>query len=314
MQFFFKIAILFFVFSKAFAQYVHPNDLRRPSDIGLKGNVKFVKKRSYFARTDSGKIVKGPVYRGTHFSDDFTYEFDETGKVITWTEMDSDKTQEARWTRAYKYDSLGRITQLYFGSMLSFIYKYDSLSRLSSVIHVGNYGSLDPPSSVESFFYNKKGQLIKKIKTDYYSKTETGKLITWYKYDVKGRIINESGSFTNSTSIHGVKNYKYNNKLTITTEETKDHTIPAFYQKFDSTGKILENWERYTWADTYYNKEFYTYNEYGNVVLEKGYLNGKLNSVLKYDYEYDAKGNWTKMVIFLNDKPHCIHLREIIYH
>ncbi len=300
---------------RATGQNIDENNIRTPSDIGLKGKVKSIKKRSYFTKVDSGKIVPGKAYLGIHFREDYTLAFNSDGLVIAWTGMDSDKIQETQWNREYHYDSLRRITGLYFGSRLSFIYNYDSLSgKLRSVIHTGNNASLDPPQSKDSFFYNKKGQLIKKIRTDFDSWTETFIRTFRYEYDSKGRIVQESATFTNNNSVSEHTSYIYKNDETFIVYKSSEQQAPEYFQKRDSTGKLMGYHEKFSWEKTFHSKELYTYNEHNDKAREEHYSGGKLVSTIRYRYEYDTNGNWTKMIIFLNDQPHCIHLREITYY
>ncbi len=283
--------------------------------MGLKGNVKQVKKRSYFARLDSGIIVPGKVYRGIHFREDYTASFNSNGLITSWTGMDADKTTEEQWSKEYRYDSLGRIRKLCFGSRPVFIYCYDSLSgKLHSVIHPGNQKSLDLPESKECFFYDKKGKLIKKTRTDYHSGTETWTRTFHYTYDAKGRLVKESGTFTNSDSVSEYTSCIYKNNETLMTYTSREPKSPEYLQKLDSNGRLVEYREKFSGEKSFSNVTSYTYNANNDVLTEKQYLHGKITSTVSYQYDYDANANWIKMIVFLNDQPHCIHLREISYY
>jgi|GEM_PF-5148242 len=296
-------------------QSIDMNTVRTSSCLGLKGQVKSLKKRSYFTKLDSGTIMPGNAYRGTHFREDYTMSFNSTGLVISSTGMDPDKTQEAQWNREYQYDSLGRIIRLSYGSTPLRLYTYDSLTqKLKHISHIGSSGRPDMPESKESFFYNAKGRLIRKTDTDYHSNTEAYTVTYLYTYDAKGRIIKESKSFMNSLAISSVLSYTYARGQTLITETTHEANVPEFYRMLDSAGRLMECGEKFGREKTHSTFITYSYHANNDVDTEKHYLYGSLNSTISYQYEYDTNGNWTKMITFLNHEPHCIHLREITYY
>lgn len=60
----------------------------------------------------------------------------------------------------------------------------------------------------------------------------------------------------------------------------------------------------------------YEYDKKGNLVYEN-YLDkeGNIAAYMKYDYlDFDAKGNWTEMMIYENDKPLEVRTRAIEYY
>jgi hypothetical protein len=104
--------------------------------------------------------------------------------------------------------------------------------------------------------------------------------------------------------------------------------------KYDSDGKLIEM-QRFKTKEVIDDKEKYSFNENGSIKESEFYKKNKILSknrykyteskdnyselvfgdttIFKYKYIYDVEGNWIKKIIFENDNPSGILLREIEY-
>lgn len=102
---------------------------------------------------------------------------------------------------------------------------------------------------------------------------------------------------------------------------------------YDGSGNLIEV-KRFKTEEVIDTKELYTFNDKGNVKESEFHRDNKLvaknnykydeednynelnfgDSVMyTYKYNYDEKGNWIKKIVFENDNPSGILLREIEY-
>ncbi len=102
---------------------------------------------------------------------------------------------------------------------------------------------------------------------------------------------------------------------------------------YNKDGKLTEV-KRFRTNEVIDTKELYSYDSQGNVIESEFHRDNKLisknkykydgesnynqltfrdSTVYTYKYNYDAKGNWIKKIVFENDNPSGILLREIEY-
>jgi hypothetical protein len=103
--------------------------------------------------------------------------------------------------------------------------------------------------------------------------------------------------------------------------------------QYDKNGNITEI-KQFKTEEVFDTKELYAYNEHGKIAESEFHKDGKLVSKNQYNYDkegnfdrlnfgdsatytykynYDEKGNWTKKIVFENNEPSGILVREIAY-
>ncbi|MBL4670224.1 MAG: hypothetical protein HRT73_06960 [Flavobacteriales bacterium] len=106
------------------------------------------------------------------------------------------------------------------------------------------------------------------------------------------------------------ESYQYDNSGNIT-EIKRFKTEKAIDKKelyaFNTEGNIVSS--EFHKGNNLISKSDYNYDEEGN--FEQ--LNFSNSIVYSYKYNYDAKGNWIKKIIFENDNPSGILIRDIEY-
>lgn len=121
-------------------------------------------------------------------------------------------------------------------------------------------------------------------------------------------------------------------KLNYKTNDGRYNWTETF--KYDENGNIIEV-EHYRTENAIDSKEIYNFNDEGYLNSSELHKDGKLitkntfktdedgsrikmtygadSSVYTYIYNYDSKGNWVKKIVFENDNPSGILIREIEY-
>ncbi len=133
----------------------------------------------------------------------------------------------------------------------------------------------------------------------------TGKFET----DDKGRVLRLNYK-TNDGRYNWSESYQYDNHGNLAevkrfkTEEVID--TKELYT-FDDNGNIKES--EFHRDDKLVSKNGYNYDDDGNF----NGLNFGDSAVYTYKYNYDAKGNWIKKIVFENSNPSGILVREIEY-
>jgi YD repeat-containing protein len=161
----------------------------------------------------------------------------------------------------------------------------------------------DDGNIVEGNSYNKEGELTSKSKFKY---DDDGNLIEetiydkegeltykWeYEYDDDGNLI-ESNRYNKEGELNFKLKFKYDDGNLI--EE----------KQYNEEGELTDKWE-------------FKYDDDGNQIKVKhtdysSDTKETTTSTYKYE-EYDKKGNWTKRVLYRDDKPYQIQEREIEYY
>ena len=211
------------------------------------------------------------------------------------------------YTHYYALD--GKMTRRY-------TYKYDKRGNRIKVIH---YYSDGTKGMKNTYKYNKKGNIIEEhwLNPKTYDTKITYKLddkgnrieanlngkLKWkwtYKYDEKGNII-EKIKYNSNDSLIDIDTYKFdeqNHKIESTKHYpySKRKLIFNYITKFDNNGNPFK-------------KIFYTSHSW-NVSQSQGRLRWKKT----YEYEFDNKGNWTQMIVFVDGVPKYIYERKIEYY
>jgi len=188
------------------------------------------------------------------------------------------------------YDNSKRLKETYYVYYSKYsdpkpvkkLYNYDNEAKLISISDISD--SKGKFSSNKSFFYDKKGNLIK-TELNY---NDGSKSYTIFKNDKKGRVINtKQYSKAGKVLFEIITSYKGN-------ERTESKTSYSF-----SDGSIIGNYEtiyvddiktKYTSNSKYGNSTTtYNYDKQGNKI--KSVSKGKSNLVNNYNYVYDKKDN-----------------------
>ncbi len=144
-------------------------------------------------------------------------------------------------------------------------HKYDSLGNLISVLSIENgdttYGNFE-------YKYNDSGQILLKKQFDSNGNT----FINWFKYDQKDNLLEE------------VIKSEFIGKLKTTYEYDHLNRIKKITQY--NSGQI----EKETFFDKFYNQ-----------ISTKIYVDEFVKREMKYEYDFDDKGNWIKRKVFLKE-------------
>ncbi|MEG0914545.1 MAG: RHS repeat-associated core domain-containing protein, partial [Christensenellaceae bacterium] len=218
-----------------------------------------------------------------------SYQYDDKGQLISVTNSKGDVVK-------YTYDNMGRKASITYPDDKTVGYEYDEMDRLKKVT------GLD--GGVTSYEYDKNGRR---------TQTNSGGIVTTYRYDDVGNVVEQS----TNTQLDFVYEYNKNNKITSEkrTEKGKTYTSEYAYDKlgqltaftqndktaeeyrYDAVGNMLQKTIGNTPVEMTYNKVnqlknmksvggsiSYAYDQNGN--LTKKSLNELVST-----YTYDALGN-----------------------
>jgi len=153
----------------------------------------------------------------------------------------------------------------------------------------------DNSGTTEVFRYNNKNRLIEKV-LEY----TTGTSKTTYYYD-KNRLVKEVTTDSNSGTTTTIKTYKYNKPKrevmsTMVIINTVDSDTLGVYidkEKYNRHGLVTEySWENTAETESRVMSVRFTYNSHNLVKRKETHVNGKLEALDFYTYQYDAYGNW----------------------
>lgn len=153
---------------------------------------------------------------------------------------------------------------------------------------------------------------------------QQNKLVEYNEYDSQGLLFGTGKYELDDNGIPTKLNYKTNDGR---------YNWSESYQ-YNSKGKISEI-EHFNAEGILVSKEIYKYDENGYLKESELYKNKKLiskniykndeegsnteliysgdSTIFTYMYNYDAKGNWVKKIVFENNNPSGILIREIEY-
>ncbi|MCW3124569.1 MAG: hypothetical protein JWO03_227 [Bacteroidetes bacterium] len=162
------------------------------------------------------------------------------------------------------------------------------------------YDDADP---IEMADYNESGNMVLKVK---------------YKYDVRHNKIEEAlynmpGERSNSKTTYKYDN-KGNNIERLVANNNDSQIISKTIFTYDSKGYIKD--ESVIVDDTISSKMTYLYDTLGNRTAVDAYCpgEGEVSYKERYEYKYDAKGNWIYMKQYRDDSLMNICLRDIVYY
>lgn len=259
------------------------NSQKRETDLeknNLKGNVRSLKEVSYEAITTFGKIHKGSKKREFFIDHDRYITFNEIGNKTEEKNYSSEGNFLSNWE--YKYNDKGLIRKI---------------SRFEPV------GTL---SINEVYEYD--DNLI----VEYRLLVDTGKIDkTIYKLNENGNVVEETHHNFDSSVFKKI--YEYDNKGNLTTELTYSDGKPAgktIYVNND-TGDVIADVNYYP-DGSFLWKSTYVYDDKHNLIEFKRSVSG-VDTIKKYEYTYDSRGNWIKKIEFKDDFAMYILERTIVY-
>lgn len=223
-----------------------------------------------------------------------------------------------------EYNKIGNILIEYnyddFGSLVATIQnKYDTdNNKIESITE--NYSI--PSLIIEQNIFDSTGNLI----STHVTIDDTIHIETLLYYDSENNIvkviqIQEGDTASNSFQYKRNEADKVVSKTQIQTIGEKKYEYLNSY-KYDNNGNLIElslkssefgsskeirefdRDNRLKKATKYQNGQVQTeleYDEYYNQTIYKSYYNGDISKDMKFEYEYDKKGNWIKKDAFVND-------------
>jgi len=288
------ILILFPFYSKG----QQKNDLQK---LNLKGNIKSIKETIFSAIVKSGEIIKGEIIDPPELMTFYTVLHIPAEKGFEYGELNCLRDKLMEQNNRLIFNNKGKLIEhLLFYQNKFFIkcsYKYDNNYQLieSQFIDYDN----DKLNIRTSYNYDVKNNSIKAI-----SMLEPGsyfKLV--YKFDNKGNLLEKRGVLPNANSNYNyLWNFKYDNNNKIIRSETSEGYIVTY--NYDEKGFMNEEIVNNRNGEFSF---FYKCNLKNDIIFVK-----HLNMFLKY--EYDSSDNWTKKIVYLNEKPERIVERQIVYY
>jgi len=257
----------------------------------------------------------------------FKKEFTENGNILI--EEYYGDTGQISSVLKIEYDKNGKKIKSTSKSFLfpinsTVISEYNAAGNISTASIYQN----DTLYEKGSFEYNSEGRLIAETSI---RKADTATGTYAYKFDENGKIRWKKQTEIINNSRHenfiGFTYDKHGNLVEILNKafygnSPSDKAVPEYENKtmyeYDLKNRIRKTL-RYESGEIKEEKEF---DKYYNQVLVKYYTGGTLNREMKYEYEFDAQGNWIERKTFLKqhtsqDKnwiPVFVETRKIVYY
>lgn len=199
------------------------------------------------------------------------YEFD---KELLIENISSDKFGNENYTLIIETDTIKNFTKNKW-------YKNDSLVTTMEL------------------YYNSKDLLEKKI---VYEHNDTTITLNKYKFDESGNVIMETEISEKSNDTIQQNEYSYNEDGNLTKSINKMGWMTLVTDTKWENDRINEQ-KKYTISTDLQKhlNEVIEYDKLFNPVNSKIYKKSKLKRELKYDYEFDQKGNWIKKTVSMKE-------------
>ena len=299
------------------------NDLER---LNLKGKVKTLKWTPYEAVEKFGEVTKGEIAIGENYS----IVFNEEGNMIERKKyLSSGKPYEKY---VYKYDSNHNLIEENYSSYGEFEsktkYKYDDRGKRIEKAEYNSEGSL---SGKEVYKYDEKGNKIE-IQNIASNGDKYGKGI--FKYNKKNKLVEKNYYRSDGNLIKkGIFIYNENGDLIEEKDSDKNFNMEVVAEYKDKGIKIISHdsddninlQTKVVFNSNFFRKMALKYKDIlsmFDVVDDLDVAEGKvydskndsLMTAVKYTYDYDMKGNWTKRIEYQNEKLKGLVGREITYY
>jgi hypothetical protein len=257
----------------------------------LFGNVLSVKERTWYTKLSKGKLVKSKI--------DFSvyYRYDSLGNELLKIEIDNDgwyKGDTIRSAHGYKYDSAGRILEMYV--------------------------SIEPIANDTLFYtktvfkYNGKGEVTEEDNYDENLRLESHSVFT---YDSLGNLISDEFHGQDSPDKESEKtDYRYTNgRLTkMTCFNPAKILFYIITIKYDQADNKIESFKEYKNGKQAYLK-ITSYDKFGNVSKQTRYSkDGKVLWSVKQKYGYGFGRNWINKYYYESRERTLYAERKIEYY
>jgi hypothetical protein len=253
--------------------------------VNLNGKVKLVKLKTFEAFLDSGKIKQGKEKSANYFNERGYFQFDPQGRLLV---------EAGIWNG----DTLAPKTT----------YSYDLKKKNVSVKETGK----DRIIFRQTYIYDHAKQLLT-IYENYDQTPEVNK--TFKMHYGKDSILDSVIQYTCKGEITEIARFIKNKNKQIISDESFISGINSFIKReyhFSEKGHAIKE-INYRLKNLEYNAER-SYDSNGNTLSEiMTYSSGLVNK-FRYEYEYDKNLNWVKRILFVNNKPSEINVREISYY
>ncbi len=268
---------------------------------GLKGNVRFLEEKTYYAVENSGKIEKGGFKSGRFLS------FNEDGNLLL--EVSDSKDFSSKDT--YIYDSKGDLIKKRLSNNYNCTYVYD---YVNNIIEETCY--YDSVNIANEYIYqdDSNGNLIEEKPYDS-ERDYMGRTI--YKYDSNGKLIEENEYYEDDDNEILNKKCVFDSRGYMTEENDYDEDGDlkqkwTYNNTYNSDGKLIEG-SIFDKDGKLISKSFFKYDSKGNRYKYITYdSDGKLFSNLNY-IEFDDKNNWITCTEMFKDRLEII-IRQIDYY
>lgn len=230
----------------------------------------------------------------------------ESGEVINdWKKLNLNSNVKA--IKEIKFLAVDNFSEIKNGEKIRHIYNKEMLFNLDGYLIEENDYIPDGTLANRTMFLYKNDKLI-----EYNEYDSQGMLFGTGKYE-----LDEKG--LPKTLVYKTNDGRYNWSKTFTHDSNGNVTEVDL---LNSTG-VLESKEIYTYnnqdllveSELHKNQKLFSKNTYksdeGGSIVEMNYSGD--SSTFTYIYNYDSKGNWIKKIVFENNVPSGILVREIEY-
>ncbi len=136
-----------------------------------------------------------------------------------------------------------------------------------------------------------------------------------YKYNSKDDIIEQYSYFANQTIAQKwVFMYDEYRNRTESRQYNHKNLLEKItrYQYDDKKNKISQKF--FDADDNLQQEDIFSYDDFANeIFIQRKIFSNNISWQKKQEYTYDEQGNWTKKIIYINEKPVTISQREIVY-
>lgn len=245
---------------------------------GLKGKVRFLEEKTYYAIENSGKIEKGGFKSGRFLS------FNEDGNLL----LEVYDAADFSIKEIYNYDSNGNIIEEKSTDSYNNYYHCKSIFNLENKITERYWYDNSGNLKIKDYYqYNSKGILIEKNSycTERYFKEKT-----YYEYDYYDDLMEEN-YYNPDRLFEGKTTYEYDSNGKLIEEKRYDSNRrlkEKIIYKYDDNGKLIEE-NYYDFDEILYWK--YIYDSRGILIEDIAYdSDGEIDQIIIYKNKYDNEG------------------------